>query len=104
MSASMELAPSTAPDSIFGINIWQNSKTIFASSGIFATFMLGCFVRSYEELRNQSHSRQNLEESCGAASATLDNTLDFKILTKKRRLEQMDKGDKLNTDMVGFCS
>ena len=66
----------------------------------------GFAVRSYEELRNQDVIRQNYKESCGAASlATLINTLDFKILTEKDVLEQMDKGDKkLNTDIVSFCS
>ena len=79
-------------------------KLLFCAAVASLPLYAGFAVRSYEELRNQDIIRQNYEESCGAASlATLINTLDFKILTEKDVLEQMDKGDKkLNTDMVSF--
>ena len=79
-------------------------KLLFCAAVASLPLYAGFAVRSYEELRNQDVIRQNYEESCGAASlATLINTLDFKILTEKDVLEQMDKGDKkLNTDMVSF--
>ena len=79
-------------------------KLLFCAAVASLPLYAGFAVRSYKELRNQDVIRQNYEESCGTASlATLINTLDFKILTEKDVLEQMDKGDKkLNTDMVSF--
>ena len=79
-------------------------KLLFCAAVASLPLYAGFAVRSYEELRNQDVIRQNYEESCGAASlATLINTIDFKILTEKDVLEQMDKGDKkTNTDMVSF--